>query len=128
MLDLIKKSNVFLVNYDYEISSVKVGGITMNHSVKVSGNCITVALTGKIYSQDAAVVRDELLEEIDRGVINISIDLSELTYIDSTGLGVLVTLHKRTKEKNGKLILTGAQGLVEQLLKRTRLDKIFCVE
>jgi len=100
----------------------------MNHSIKVSGNCITVALTGKIYSQDAAVVRDELLEEIDRGVINISIDLSELTYIDSTGLGVLVTLHKRTKEKNGKLVLIGAQGLVEQLLKRTRLDKIFFVE
>lgn len=100
----------------------------MNHSIKVSGNCVTVVLTGKIYSQDAAVVRDELLEEIDRGVINISIGLSELTYIDSTGLGVLVTLHKRTKEKGGKMVLTGAQGLVEQLLKRTRLDKIFCVE
>ncbi|MBP2626987.1 MAG: anti-anti-sigma factor [Firmicutes bacterium] len=99
----------------------------MNHTIKVSGKSVTAILTGKIYSQDAAVVRDELLEEVERGATEVSIDLSELTYIDSTGLGVLVTLHKRTKEKNGKLTLTGAQGMVAELLKRTRLDKIFLV-
>jgi len=100
----------------------------MNYSIKANGNYVTAVLTGKIYSQDAAVIRDELLEEVEKGAIDIDLDLSELTYIDSTGLGVLVTLHKRTKEKNGKLKLNGVQGMVGELLKRTRLDKIFLVE
>lgn len=100
----------------------------MNHSIKVSGNHITAFLTGKIYSQDASLFRDEILEQIDRGATEISIDLSGLNYIDSTGLGVLITIHKRTKEKNGKIVIRGAQGMVEQLFKRTRLDRVLTME
>lgn len=100
----------------------------MNHSIKVSGNHVTAFLTGKVYSQDASAFRDEILEQIDRGATEISIDLSELNYIDSTGLGVLITIHKRTKEKNGKIVIRGAQGMVEQLFKRTRLDRVLTME
>ncbi|WP_378954714.1 STAS domain-containing protein [Pelosinus sp. sgz500959] len=100
----------------------------MNHSIKVSGNHVKAFLKGKVYSQDASIFRDELLEHIEQGVTEISIDLSELTYIDSTGLGVLITIHKRTKEKNGKIVITGAQGMVEQLFKRTRLDRVLIME
>lgn len=100
----------------------------MNHSIKVSGNHVTAFLTGKVYSQDASLFRDELLEQIEKGVTDVSIDLSQLTYIDSTGLGVLITLHKRTKEKNGRIVITGAQGMVEQLFKRTRLDRVLTME
>lgn len=100
----------------------------MNHSITVSGNHVRVFLTGKIYSQDASILRDELLEQIDRGATEMSIDLSELNYIDSTGLGVLITIHKRIKEKDGKIVMTGAQGMVEQLFKRTRLDRVLTFE
>lgn len=100
----------------------------MNHSIKVSGNHATALLKGKVYSQDASLFRDELLEKIDKGVTEVTIDLSELTYIDSTGLGVLITIHKRVKEKNGKILITGAQGMVEQLFKRTRLDRVLMTE
>lgn len=100
----------------------------MNHSIKVDGNHVTTFLTGKVYSQDASLFRDELLEQIDKGVTAVTIDLSELTYIDSTGLGVLITINKRIKEKNGKIVITGAQGMVEQLLKRTRLDRVLTME
>lgn len=103
-------------------------GTIMNHSITVSGNHVRVFLTGKIYSQDASILRDELLEQIDRGATEISIDLSELNYIDSTGLGVLITIHKRIKEKDGKIVMTGAQGMVEQLFKRTRLDRVLTFE
>lgn len=100
----------------------------MKHSIKVSGNQATVFLTDKIYVHDASLLRDELLEIIEQGVLRIKIELSELTYIDSSGLGTLVTIHKRLKEKNGKLVLAGAQGLPYDLIKRTRLDKVFTLE
>lgn len=85
-------------------------------------------LMDKIYVHDASLLRDDLLEIIDQGIIDIKIDLSGLTYIDSSGLGTLVTINKRTKEKNGRLVLVGAQGLPFDLIKRTRLDKVFIIE
>lgn len=100
----------------------------MKHSIKVSGNQATVFLMDKIYVHDASLLRDDLLEIIDRGIIDVRMDLSGLTYIDSSGLGTLVTINKRTKEKNGKLVLAGAQGLPLDLIKRTRLDKVFVLE
>lgn len=100
----------------------------MDHTIEVKGSHVTAFLAGKVYSQDASVVRDELLEQIDKGLTDVSIDMSKVTYIDSTGLGVLITIHKRTKEKNGKIVITGAQGMVEQLFKRTRLDRVLTLE
>ncbi|MDR3539504.1 MAG: STAS domain-containing protein [Desulfosporosinus sp.] len=100
----------------------------MKHSTKVSGNQATVFLHDKIYVSDASLLRDDLLDMIDQGVIELRIDLSGLTYIDSSGLGTLVTINKRTKEKKGTLVLTGAQGLPLELIKRTRLDRVFTIE
>jgi len=100
----------------------------MKHSIKVSGNQATVFLMDKIYVHDASLLRDDLLEIIDKGIVDVRMDLSGLIYIDSSGLGTLVTINKRTKEKNGKLVLAGAQGLPLDLIKRTRLDKVFVLE
>jgi len=100
----------------------------MKHTIKVSGNHATVSLNDKVYVMDASLLRDDLLETIDQGATDLRIDLSGLTYIDSSGLGTLVTINKRIKEKNGRLVLAGAQGLPLDLIKRIRLDKIFTVE
>lgn len=100
----------------------------MKHSITVSGDQATVALVEKFYVHDASLLRDDLLKIIAQGITDVTIDLSGLTYIDSSGLGTLVMIHKRTKEKDGKLVLTGAQGLPYDLIKRTRLDKVFVIE
>ena len=100
----------------------------MKHSINVSGNHATVFLKDKIYVSDASLLRDDLLLIIDQGVTDLRMDLSKLTYIDSSGLGTLVTINKLTKEKNGRLVLTGAQGLPSDLIRRTRLDKVFTIE
>ncbi|SPF35011.1 STAS domain protein [Candidatus Desulfosporosinus infrequens] len=100
----------------------------MKHSIKVSGNQAMIFLKDKIYVSDASLLRDDILLIIDQGITDLKMDLSGLTYIDSSGLGTLVTINKRTKEKSGRLVLTGAQGLPMDLIKRTRLDKVFNIE
>ena len=100
----------------------------MKHSFKVSGNQATVYLTDKIYVCDASLLRDDLLKIIDQGVADVRMDLCGLTYIDGSGLGTLVTVNKRAKEKNGTLVLAGAQGLPLDLIKRTRLDRVINIE
>jgi len=97
----------------------------MKHSIEVSGNHATVFLKDKIHVNDASLLRDDMLEVISQGITDFRIDLSELIYIDSSGLGTLVTVNKRTK---GRVTLIGAQGLPLELIKRTRLDKVFNLE
>ncbi|MCE5284665.1 MAG: STAS domain-containing protein [Pelosinus sp.] len=100
----------------------------MDHIFTVNGNKATLALAGKLYVHDASIIRDELVEKIETGVQQIAINLSDVTYVDSSGLGVLVTVHKLIQRKNGHLSLNGVHGMVEELLKRTRLDKILFIE
>ncbi|MCE5285960.1 MAG: STAS domain-containing protein [Pelosinus sp.] len=100
----------------------------MNYSIEVSGNQVNVMLSDKIYAHDAGIIRDELMKKIEQGATEIRMDLSDVLYIDSSGLGVLITVHKRTKAINGRLVLTGVGGIVAELIKRTRLDKVLTIE
>ncbi|MDR3600276.1 MAG: STAS domain-containing protein [Desulfosporosinus sp.] len=100
----------------------------MKYSIKVSGNQALVFLKDKIYVRDASSLKNDLLEIINQGVTDLRMDLSGLSYIDSSGLGALVMINKRTVEKSGRLVLTGAQGLPLDLIKRTRLNNVFIVE
>jgi anti-sigma B factor antagonist len=100
----------------------------MEHVFSVNGNKANLTLVGKLYVHDAGIIRDALVEKIESGIYYISINFSRVTYIDSSGLGVLVTVHKLTQEKNGHLSLSGVHGMVQELLKRTRLDKVLCIE
>ncbi len=53
------------------------------------------------------------------------IDLTEVPYIDSAGLGMLVTHHVRCKNREVRLILAGVNPRVLQLLEMTKVDKLF---
>lgn len=100
----------------------------MEHVFSVNGNKASLTLAGKLYVHDAGIIRDQLVEKIEAGIHHISINFSDVTYIDSSGLGVLVTVHKLTQGKNGQLSLSGVHGMVQELLKRTRLDRVLCIE
>ena len=56
------------------------------------------------------------------------LDLSELTFSDSTGLAALVRLHKRAKTANGTLVLRAPVARVRNLLTLTGLVRLFRIE
>lgn len=53
------------------------------------------------------------------------IDLSQVPYMDSTGLGVLVRLYARCQAKSIPMIVTGASPRVLQLFRITKVDELF---
>ncbi len=55
----------------------------------------------------------------------IVIDLSEVSFVDSTGLGVFVGLLKRQREHGGSVVLRGADARAARLLRITGLDEVF---
>ena len=100
----------------------------MKMKVNTSGRKVTVELAGGMYVEDAAILREELIKLIEAGQRDFMIRLDQVDYIDSSGLGVLVTLLKRIRELEGKLVIGGARGVVKKLFELTRLNRVFDLE
>jgi len=101
----------------------------MSHAEKcartLSAEGITVVeLDGDIDVYTAPAFRDALEEAIDAGALRIVVDLAKVTFMDSTGLGVLVGSERRLKPLGGSLALACA-GTIGQLLLITGLDRVF---
>lgn len=62
-----------------------------------------------------------LLRENEKKIV---FDLSGVTHIDSTGIGIIVMSAGQVKEAGGELRISGAAGHVEQVLKMTSVDKL----
>ena len=99
----------------------------MKIDISKSGNSARVNLAGSMYVEDSASVREKLIGLIEDGVSTLTLDLGGLDYIDSSGLGVLISIHKRCLQKGGRMTVTGLRGMVKELFKLTRLDLVFDV-
>ncbi len=92
-----------------------------------NGSGAQVRLAGSMYVEDSAPVREQLIGLLEEGLVHLTVDLSDLDYLDSSGLGVLISIHKRCLQKGGKMVVTGLRGMVEELFRLTRLDLVFNV-
>lgn len=97
----------------------------MSFDIRVDKRVVLIDLEGKIYVEDAALLRERLIELINEGQRQFVFNMQETTYIDSSGLGVLVAIHKRALEMGGGIVVQGLQGAVKELFVLTRLNKVF---
>ena len=88
-----------------------------------------IAISGELDARQAQRLRELLLGTInDRRVRTVRVDCSNVTFIDSTGLGVLVLATKRAIDRGVRLVLHTPSARVQQLLELTGLDKVLDVE
>ena len=97
----------------------------MNLEVTVVGNCVQVVMSGSIFAEDAAVMRDTLISNIDAARTDVLLDFSQVDHICNDGIGVLVSLQKRAAAKGGRLAVTNLTGAVKNSFELLRLDRIF---
>jgi anti-sigma B factor antagonist len=64
---------------------------------------------------------------VEQGRRRVILDLGELRFIDSTGLGSLVGARKRVRESGGELVLTNTAQRIVKLLEITGLDAVFMI-
>jgi anti-anti-sigma factor len=92
---------------------------------KVEPDIAVIDMTGGITmgsdSQKIEWGLAELLKENQKKVI---FDLSEVTYLDSSGIGILMMCHAKLKKAGGALRIAGARGMVEETLELTSVNKI----
>jgi anti-sigma B factor antagonist len=83
-----------------------------------------VALQGELDLFTAPRFEEVLLKGIKHGARLVVVDLSEVTFVDSTGLGALIGAGKRLRGAEGSLDIVCPRGSIRRLLELTSLDSI----
>ena len=89
----------------------------------LADGAIVVAVAGELDLCSSHTLREALLAAADSGAASIVVDLSELSLIDSTGLGVLALLARRLTLASVDLAIVCPEGRVCGLLTQTGLDR-----
>lgn len=72
-----------------------------------------------------AEFKKAVLQLLERGRVNLLIDLSDVGFLDSSGLGALVRAMTTSQNEGGQTKLLGAGPQVRKLLEMTKLDSVF---
>ena len=94
-------------------------------SERLVGTLGLVVLSGEVDIYTAPRFRECLIELLDAGVDKLVIDLSAVTFIDSTALGVLIGGVRRVRAVGGAMTLVVTSRPVERVLSITGLDRVF---
>jgi anti-sigma B factor antagonist len=98
----------------------------MKATVRQVGQVAIVDINGKItIGEGDMVLRDRVVELLEKGHNAIVLNLEKVTYMDSAGIGELVACYKRAKEKGGNVKLLNPSGKVLDLLTLTKLEEVF---
>ncbi|MEH7303700.1 anti-sigma factor antagonist [Neobacillus drentensis] len=85
---------------------------------------VVVLVAGEIDAYTAPQLREELLSLAEAGNKVITVNLQDVTYLDSTGLGVFVGLFKQLKENGGELKLINLSERLRRLFQITGLSNV----
>ncbi|WP_126992289.1 STAS domain-containing protein [Thermosipho globiformans] len=92
-------------------------------------NIPVIKITGEIDISNAYEMKQFIHENIlNNGEKYCILDLSHLKYIDSSGLGILVGLHKSFKLQGGEIVLVNMNENIKNLLKLTSLDRVLNIK
>jgi anti-sigma B factor antagonist len=99
--------------------------VEVSVSRNAAGDVPVVAVSGEVDVYSAPALKEKLTELLKSGAKSLVVDLSDVAFLDSTGLGALVEARAATSEAGGTLPIVCGQ---ERILKRftiTGLDGVF---
>jgi anti-sigma B factor antagonist len=97
----------------------------MEISTREKGKVLVFDIRGDLDAKSATVLKDRINEKITEGKSMILINLTDVPYMDSAGLGVLVSGLKNANRLSGDLRIWGLQDEVKSIFELTRLNKVF---
>jgi anti-sigma B factor antagonist len=100
----------------------------MEHSHTILDNILILTLKGDLIGENNGpelvnIVNDHLHDHLNR----CAVDLSEVRYMNSSGIGVLITLLTKFRNQEGEMILIKPSEKIEKLLLITKLNNIFSI-
>jgi anti-sigma B factor antagonist len=99
----------------------------MSFSLDRTDEVVLVTVNGQLVVANRQEFKQAILDAMEQGVRLVIIDFSGSPYIDSSGLGALVSLSRRLRDAGGDLRLVGLNDDLRSLFELTRLDQLFPV-
>lgn len=98
----------------------------MNYSISEEYNCVVITFKGKVMGGPAATeFHDKIKSLIEEDKTNVIGDLSKASFMNSSGLGIMITALTSLRNAGGDLKLCGASDRIESLLVVTKLITVF---
>ncbi len=88
---------------------------------------VVVGVDGQLIVGNRQDLKQKVLDTLEAGGKKFVIDFTKTGYIDSSGLGVLVSLSKKIREQGGDLRLCGLNEDLQTLFELTKLDTLFAI-
>ena len=102
--------------------------ITINSIIDTKNDFWEVSLAGELDVSTADELKKSLHKLVDEKNIDMKLNLENLDYIDSTGLGVMIGILKRLKIENKEVDIEKPKNNVRKIFNITGLDKVFKME
>lgn len=93
--------------------------------MEILGETLRISELKELGTASADEIRDGARKMLTLDQKNIDIDLSQTVFVDSCGLGALISLHKTACSRNGMVRLLNPTPSVQQILELTRMHRIF---
>lgn len=90
-----------------------------------AGPWTIVRVSGELDLHTSPQLREHVLSLVGDPPVRIALDLSDVGFLDSSSLGMLVTCLKRVRERDGELMLVGVTGSPMKVFTLTGLDRVF---
>ncbi len=101
---------------------------SLNSKQLENPSCWFIEISGEIDIFNSTELKNTLLQLLEENPLDIKVDCKSLTYIDSTGLGSLIAVLKKSKEYGKEICFQNLKPSLSKLFKITNLDKVFTIE
>jgi anti-sigma B factor antagonist len=95
---------------------------------RLAGDVVVLSLHGDLDLHVAPALRKAIASAIDRGTSSLVLDLSGVTFVDSTALGAMLGAMKRLQSRQGRLRIVVPQTNVRRAFEITLLDHVLAID
>lgn len=99
----------------------------MGFTTTAHGDVTVVQVDGQLTVGNRHELKSAIQAALDAGARKIVLDCGRTDYIDSSGLGALVTISKRVREAGGQIRLAGLNDDLRALFELTKLETLFAI-
>jgi anti-sigma B factor antagonist len=96
-------------------------------SIPAGADCAVLRVAGEVDAYTAPQLRERVIRLLADGEVHIVVDMREVEFLDSTGLGALVGSLKRVRMQDGSLKLIMGSGRILHIFRLTDLSKAFAI-
>ncbi len=97
----------------------------MDTNLEVIGTTLVVKIEGEIDHHTAPELREQMDREIEsKNIINLVLDFDRVTFMDSSGIGVIAGRYKQIQARGGKVMVIRVKPQVDKILEISGLKKI----